>query len=268
MGPRASLLVLGLIGAPASRAALNCPRDTTDRFPSVVKITRLDAPDDPRYCTGTLVQGCFLLTAAHCVHTGDAVAKPEAFKIEGGVSSTHNWGAVSQVYAHPNHVEFGDYDVALLKLARCPGGGMELGYEGLNTSADVTVGGYGARTLHRQTRQPYRHMGPNRVTGIVGRQISIRGATIAPNGRDVVGRNPNCLPIGADSGSPLIQEGKVYGVHYAAGERWNPDGSTTLHGGAAINLSHPEIRSFIGATLQAAASPASAASPVPAAADH
>ncbi|RYZ80508.1 MAG: trypsin-like serine protease [Proteobacteria bacterium] len=251
---RFSLVALFLLALHLSKfatAAINCPGDSKNEFKSVVKIIR-EYGDEDRHCTGTVLKGgCFILTAGHCVECKEAKGKaclPSKFKIKSGVHSNHDLGKVSDVYLDNDFVMFEKNDVALLKLTKCTDDGMEIDFTPLDSSQEVSVGGYGVIKLNSFTSQPTRHMGKNKVVKFDRQKLCLGEVIVDADSKTVIGGSKNCQPVGQDSGSPLVQKNHVYGVYISNVQTWRDDGTTKTQGCYA-NLRDPNIKSFIEETL-------------------
>jgi hypothetical protein len=240
---------------PEVKAALNCPVDTANKFDSHVKIIR-KVPGDEFYCTGTIVNRCFVLTAAHCLNMGSKDKKvfgsPSEFSFKTGVHSEVDLGSATEVIPYPGYneddVDKRKKDVGILRLAKCQDKSLEIDYSGMTTDTEVTVGGYGAITLRGWKFQPTRRIGTTNIKRISQELICTTGATVEADGV-TVRNSSNCLPVGQDSGSPLIQNGKIRGIFVDSTEIWKTDGSTTITESCSMNLRNPPIKEFIEEVL-------------------
>jgi hypothetical protein len=244
------LLLLVVFFSANSHAAINCPLDSSNSYDSVVKIIGERPNGEPEYCTGTILKGgCFVLTAAHCVVHKGAIVVPAKFKIKSGVNSEIDIGPVQSVYSHPDFKEFERNDVALLKLSKCVSkGGMDIEYGPFTSDRKVIVGGYGVRNISSSVSQPSRYMGENKITEFNDQKICLGPIKVGKDGQKILSGS-GCLPVGQDSGSAFIQNGKIRGVHNSAEETWLDNGVTLVERSCATNLRNPSVRSFIEDTL-------------------
>ena len=256
MNLKLNLVYLGfpiaLLAVPfRSDGALNCQRDTANAYPAVVKIVR-SGPEYEGHCTGTIIGGGYILTAAHCLYHmtkhSQELASARQFKVLAGPASEIDLGAVAEVIPFPGYVAFGHNDVGLLQMARLSLPAMAPSVAPLAVGDRVIVGGYGAIRYASVKGQAWRRMGKNEVKEITDRTISIRGGMIAADGKTVLDC-PYCIPIGQDSGSPLIHDGKVRGLFYTGEDEWLRDGRTNIRKVTYLSLAEPGVREFLRAHL-------------------
>lgn len=247
------ILFLVLLKTTPSLAAMACPVDLKNQYESVVKIIRDYSGKEDRHCTGTILKGgCFILTAGHCVlckEPKDSTCQSSKFKIKTGTNSEEDLGNVSDVYLHPGFKDFEKNDVALLKLSKCTSNGMEMDFGPLDSTQEVTVGGYGVVKLNSFISQPTRHMGQNKIAKFDKQSICLGEYVVAEDNETIISGKQGCHPQGQDSGSPLLQNNKIRGVASQSKQVWLRTGKTKVLDDCYTNLRDPVIKSFIEDTV-------------------
>jgi len=249
-----SAIIILLLALP-SAGAINCPVDEANQNKDVVKIIRKIPDGDERHCTGTLVQGgCYVLTAGHCTkikgnNDNEPTSEAKAFTIKSGPHSETSLPSVQQVFLHPDYKHASATDVALLKLSKCVGGGLDIDFSAFSSERNITVGGYGVTKLNSFTPQMDRHMGKNKIASFDTEKICLKKVTISDDGKKVLDGD-GCEPAGMDSGSAFLMNNKIRGVFNSGTEKWLADG-TTLNQGCGVNIRYPSTKAFIESVIGA-----------------
>jgi secreted trypsin-like serine protease len=124
-----ALLWAAVAAAPAGAVVGGAPPGDPAAWPWAVALLDAANPDPAaaEFCTGTLVRGEWVLTAAHCVADAGGVVDPAAIQVGAGASDLAGLTPdrrlpVDRVVVYPGYTpaRFG-HDIALLRLARPSG---------------------------------------------------------------------------------------------------------------------------------------------------
>ena len=250
------IYLFSLINIEISNAALNCPLDTNNHSPTIVR-TYVDIKDTN--CTGTIVgNGRYVLTAAHCLVSSPIRKNPYTFispkniSIMSGPNSEIQNGRAKSIIVHPLYTsDTADYhDIAFIELETPfeSGESSTISFEKINIGQVAIVGGYGeTKYMSYSSPDGHRRIGQNRIESIDDKYICLSRARIEANGIDIL-NSKNCIPAGMDSGSPLRINENIHAIHNHSYVSWLNDGSAIIKN-CALNLRNPELKSFIQSVL-------------------
>jgi hypothetical protein len=242
-----SALALAL-GAPAS-AGIGCAVDSGDRLPFVVLITNARKEEA---CTGSVVGGRFVVTAAHCLYAGSKedqrLTGAGSIRVFSGPDGDRPAPAVKTRTPHPDYRGpfKGGPDVAVLELEAPLPSSVERAAQAPPARTAAVLAGYGVTRHGAVTIDRKRRFGDGRVAVSNEELICLEKALLADDSKVKGGR---CVPASQDSGSPLLVGGRTAGVFSSSRERWYQDGSTLVED-CYVNLAHPSVRAFLDRTLR------------------
>lgn len=237
-----------VLAAPAS-AGIGCAVDAADRLPFVVLVTNAQKEEA---CTGSVVSGRFVVTAAHCLYAGakddQRLTPASSVHVFYGPDGDRPAPAVKARTPHPDYRGpfKGGPDVAVLELSAPLAASVERASRAPAPRTAAVLAGYGVTRHGAATIDRKRRFGEGRIAVSSEELICLESALLKDDGAPRGGR---CVPASQDSGSPLLVEGRTAGVFVSSRERWYHDGSTLVED-CYVNLSHPAVRGFLESALR------------------
>jgi hypothetical protein len=253
------ILIMILFKSVNVFAASNCQSASDHQFVPVVLIATTDKRDrSAEYCAGPVVNGCYILTSAHCVLSADGKTPSPAIKIYSGKyadSPEKDLGRVSKIHIFPKYLSANNKniydnsrasasavagsDLAVIELAKCVDESLSLDLAPVNSVEKVTLVGYGRGVPPAKDES-------GRLVDKVGRQS---GGTELGDFDETklclkeILPGEECRP---ESGSVIIRNNKVLGFTAYTVQSSRAKNKTISCG---VNFRNPEVRNFLIETM-------------------
>jgi secreted trypsin-like serine protease len=257
------IIVISFLCIVKANAMINCPLDSEDNYPYVVKVDYQDAKSKTLgvHCTGSVIKQRYIILAGHCVvktpltkqsniHQGPVDISER--KISIGSNGKSEGPKIKKIFVHPDYKDgFKDNksDLAIIELETPFLYSGDVDFEPIPNNAKVSVVGTGLQKDHDwKYNDGRRRAGSNSIAKLDSEGIWLQEVTIPLENKPESLSYPECIPAGGDSGSPLIVNNKIRGILTNSLENWNNDGSTNKSS-LFVNIATPENKQFIDMVL-------------------
>lgn len=242
-----------------AQAMINCPVDTKDEYPFVVKVNDLNPEKKGVHCTGSVIQEKFVIIAAHCLvnfqKKDGTVLGPVSISerdINVGVDGKSAGPKIKKIFVNPNYkkVSSENADLAIIELETSYESSGQLSYDPILKDTKVSMVGTG---LQKGSDYNYndgkRRTGSANIAKIDNQGIWLKEINIPNEYNPDSPTYPKCIPAFGDSGSPLIVDGKIRGIYWGGPVTQNENGEGETKQPVYTDISTGPNKKFIESVL-------------------